>query len=63
VTTEKDAARLAMHREALAQWNIRIAVLPIVIRFVEQESAFNNAVNGYIMREREEMDQWQNGNA
>lgn len=55
VTTEKDAARLAIHSEELASWNIRIAVLPITIRFVSNESDFNNEVVQYIFKEKEEM--------
>jgi tetraacyldisaccharide 4'-kinase len=56
VTTEKDAARLAIHREELAQWNIPIMVLPIVIKFISQGTEFNNVVNSYIMKERAEME-------
>lgn len=55
VTTEKDATRLAIHREELAGWNIRIAVLPVAIQFIKDGSGFNNAVNGYILKEKEEM--------
>jgi tetraacyldisaccharide 4'-kinase len=55
VTTEKDAARLAIHKEELAQWNVRIAVLPIMIKFTGNEASFNHEVNSYIFREKEEM--------
>jgi tetraacyldisaccharide 4'-kinase len=55
VTTEKDAARLAIHQEELATWNIRIAVLPIAIKFIGNESGFNNEVVQYIYKEKEEM--------
>jgi tetraacyldisaccharide 4'-kinase len=55
VTTEKDAARLAIHKAELAQWNVRIAVLPIMIKFIGNEASFNHEVNNYIFREKEEM--------
>jgi tetraacyldisaccharide 4'-kinase len=55
VTTEKDAMRLAIHREELAQWNVRIAVLPIIIKFIDKEAGFNHEVNSYIFKEKEEM--------
>jgi tetraacyldisaccharide 4'-kinase len=55
VTTEKDAARLDIHQEELAQWNVRIAVLPIIIKFIGNEAGFNHDVNSYIFREKEEM--------
>jgi len=56
VTTEKDAVRLAMHRDTLAQWNVRIAVLPIQVVFLHGEAAFGDRVRQYILRERAEME-------
>lgn len=55
VTTEKDATRLAIHQETLAQWNIRIVVLPITVQFINKADEFNNVVQAYILREKAEM--------
>lgn len=55
VTTEKDAMRLTIHRDELAQWNVRIAVLPIIIKFIDKETGFNHEISSYIFREKEEM--------
>lgn len=37
VTTEKDAARLHLHREVLSSWGVIIAVLPIQISFLHSK--------------------------
>lgn len=51
VTTEKDAARLHLHREILAGWGITIAVLPIAIKFLFDEApAFDQTVIAYVER-------------
>ncbi len=55
VTTEKDAARLAMHRKTLAAWGIPIAVLPIAVRLLQEEALFDQLVKAYIIKEKEEM--------
>lgn len=56
VTTEKDAARLEMHKEELSKWNIGIAVLPIQIAFLQNQQDFNSTISSYIYRERLEME-------
>jgi tetraacyldisaccharide 4'-kinase len=56
VTTEKDAARLDMHRATLQQWNIIIAVLPIRIEFLHKKADFDALISSYIYRERAEME-------
>lgn len=55
VTTEKDAARLALHRDTLREWQIPILVLPIAIRLLERETEFHRQVLSYIIKEKEEM--------
>ncbi len=55
VTTEKDAMRLAMHREILAAWHIRIVVLPIAITFLNKGASFDQDIIQYIEAERQEM--------
>ena len=55
VTTEKDAARLAIHRDTLAQWGINIAVLPIQVRLLQHAAKFDEQVKSYIIKEKEEM--------
>jgi tetraacyldisaccharide 4'-kinase len=56
VTTEKDAARLEMHKETLSKWHIPLAVLPIRIDFLQDQQAFNTSISNYIYRERLEME-------
>jgi tetraacyldisaccharide 4'-kinase len=55
VTTEKDAARLAIHRDTLAQWGFRIAVLPIQVQFLKHATRFEEQVKAYVIKEKEEM--------
>lgn len=55
--SEKDAARLTLHREKLASWQIPVYVLPIQVSFLEKEEAFNNQILAYIQKEQEE-NQW-----
>lgn len=55
VTTEKDAMRLAIHRDTLAAWQIRIVVAPIAIRFLNDGALFDQHILQYIEAERAEM--------
>lgn len=55
VTTEKDAARLEMHKEQLSGWNITIAILPIKIEFLNRQQEFDSSVRSYVQKEREEL--------
>lgn len=55
VTTEKDAARLAIHRETLSEWGIPIVVLPIAVQLLNREAQFHQQVLSYIIKEKEEM--------
>lgn len=55
VTTEKDAARLAMHRATLEAWDIQIAVLPIAVRLLKEEPLFDQLIKAYVIKEKEEM--------
>jgi tetraacyldisaccharide 4'-kinase len=49
VTTEKDAARLHLHREKLSEWNIPLIVLPISVSIMfGKEEEFNSKVLGYV---------------
>lgn len=52
VTTEKDATRLALKRELIAEWDITIYVLPIEIAFLNQQDAFDSAIKSYVLKER-----------
>lgn len=55
VTTEKDAARLLLHREVLQGWGIPILVLPIEVAFLfGDEARFDAIVHGFVEKEREE---------
>lgn len=56
VTTEKDAARLALHKNQLRDWDIKIAILPIAVKLLQDQDLFHNMVNGYILKEKSEMD-------
>ncbi len=56
VTTEKDAARLEVHKRELLKWNIAIAVLPIQIEFLLKQDTFNAQITNYIYREKLEME-------
>jgi tetraacyldisaccharide 4'-kinase len=55
VTTEKDATRLEIHKAALQQWGIKIAVLPIKTAFLNNSLEFDYIVRNYIEQERAEM--------
>jgi tetraacyldisaccharide 4'-kinase len=52
VTTEKDATRLNLRKEELADWNIPIIVLPIEIEFVKDKELFDNSVRAYVLQTR-----------
>lgn len=55
VTTEKDATRLLLHRERLAEMNLPIAVLPIEVGFLFGDGPrFDTLVEGFISSVREE---------
>lgn len=56
MTTEKDAARLALHKQQLRDWGIKIAILPIAVKLLHDHDLFHNTVNGYILKEKAEMD-------
>ena len=56
ITTEKDAARLEMHKKELLKWNIQIAVLPIQIEFLENQKNFDAQIANYIYNERLQME-------
>ncbi len=49
VTTEKDAARLHLHKETLDEWGIKIAVLPIAVSFLFQKGhEFDSFILNYV---------------
>jgi len=55
VTTEKDAARLLLHRDKLAEWNIPLLVLPIEVTFLFGEAAkFDALVYSFVAQEQAE---------
>ncbi len=55
VTTEKDAARLQLHREKLAEWGITVVVMPVKVKvLLNQGSEFDYLVHKYVEREIEE---------
>lgn len=55
LTTEKDATRLAMHRDTLQEWGVRIAVLPITVQLLQDGPVFDQRVKDYIIKEKEDM--------
>lgn len=57
VVSEKDAVRLCLYAEKLAEWGIPVYVLPIQIQFLEKETEFNQIVMTYMQKEQEE-NQW-----
>lgn len=55
VTTEKDAARLLLHRDQLLAWGVPLLVLPIAVSFLfGAGERFDALVNGFVEKEREE---------
>lgn len=52
ITTEKDATRMALKRDELAGWGIRIWVLPIEIAFLNDQAAFDRSVKSYVLQAR-----------
>lgn len=55
VTTEKDAARLLLHRDLLLSWGIPILVLPIEVQFLfGDEEHFDRIIGTFIDTERAE---------
>lgn len=54
VTTEKDATRLALYKDLLATWTLKIAVLPVSVMFLGDKDIFDNHVRTYIQKEEEE---------
>lgn len=53
VLSEKDAARLSLNKDKLAQWQVAIYVLPIQIQFINQATEFEQIIKNYIYKERE----------
>ncbi|WP_222166835.1 tetraacyldisaccharide 4'-kinase [Edaphocola aurantiacus] len=52
ITTEKDATRLALHRDTLQAWGVPVWVLPIEIDFIEGKEQFDQIVLEYIVDTR-----------
>ncbi len=52
VTTEKDAARLALNKKLLSAWNIPIYILPIQVVFLNNKNRFEELVMQYIRQEK-----------
>jgi tetraacyldisaccharide 4'-kinase len=49
VTTEKDAARLALHSDKLKDWGVKIAVLPIAVSFLfNKATEFDAIISAYV---------------
>ncbi len=62
LTTEKDAARLRLHNDKLAQWGITIAVLPIAVKvFFSQGPTLHNIVLQYVDKTIAENNEFMNG--
>jgi tetraacyldisaccharide 4'-kinase len=50
ITTEKDSTRLDKHREFLQKHNIPIYILPIKVKFIEEEGhSFDNFVKDFLL--------------
>jgi len=62
VTTEKDAVRLGLHFEAIKAWDIPIFILPIEVKFLNNQTIFDEIVLRYIQKERMENDDFFNIN-
>jgi len=56
VTTEKDAARLALKKEQLSALNLPLYILPIEVTFLDDDTGFDNLVKQYIRQEQSEND-------
>lgn len=54
VVSEKDAVRLALHKEKLQEWAIPVFVLPIEIQFLNNKTTFDQFIFDYIGREKEQ---------
>lgn len=52
ITTEKDATRLALHRDTIRSWGIPVWVLPIEIAFLDKQDAFDRTVLQYVQDTR-----------
>lgn len=56
ITTEKDAARLALRKEQLSTWAIPFYVVPVQVTFLRDKDRFDNSVVQYIRQEQTEND-------
>lgn len=54
ITTEKDAMRLAVHKDLLFENKINVLVLPIKVKFLGHQAAFDLKIMDYIEKERAE---------
>ncbi|HET8574095.1 MAG TPA: tetraacyldisaccharide 4'-kinase [Edaphocola sp.] len=54
VISEKDAVRLALHKEIITKWEVNIYVIPIQVRFLNKAGLFSQTVLDYIQKEQEE---------
>ena len=62
LTTEKDAARLRLHNDKLAQWGITIAVLPVAVKvFFGQGPTLHHIVLQYVDKTIAENNEFMNG--
>jgi tetraacyldisaccharide 4'-kinase len=61
LTTEKDATRLLLHRELLADMNLPIAVLPIEVAILfGEEEKLNTIIEAYVAKTVAEQNDWVN---
>ncbi len=50
LTTEKDAMRLELHKEALRKYNIPLFVLPVKVKFhFEEQNKFNHLIKKFLL--------------
>lgn len=54
ITTEKDAMRLLAFRDTFIEHKVKIMVLPIRVVFLENQNVFDQKIQAYIEKEREE---------
>lgn len=54
VVSEKDAVRLALHKDAIAKWGVNVYVIPIHVSFLNRRDLFHKTVLDYIQKEQEE---------